>query len=150
MCTGRQCRRGSPRSTGLCRPLALVEFFRGVLSWRERRRIRRAGKGFDGSALPGVPDDAVIPVHSQGEWGQIAIFPASRLSLHIYAGEQHDRAADLAPNFVNRNFVYAGNFTYKLAPNVLAAFEASQARTQYLGGVLRLNNHYDLALAYLF
>jgi hypothetical protein len=97
-----------------------------------------------------LPSDHVIPVHSQGEWGQITLFPTQRLSFHIYAGEQHDRAADLAPNSVNRNFVYAGNIFYKLAPNVLAAFEASQSRTQYLGSMLRLNNHYDLALAYLF
>jgi hypothetical protein len=39
---------------------------------------------------------------------------------------------------------------YKLAPNVLAALEASQTRMEYLGSLLRLNNHYDLALAYLF
>jgi hypothetical protein len=39
---------------------------------------------------------------------------------------------------------------YKLAPNVLAALEAAQVRTEYLSSVLRLNNHYDLALAYLF
>jgi hypothetical protein len=39
---------------------------------------------------------------------------------------------------------------YKLAPNVVAALEASQTRTEYLGSLLRLNNHYDLALAYLF
>jgi hypothetical protein len=94
--------------------------------------------------------DAVIPVHSQGQWGQISLFPVSRLSVHFYAGEQADRAGDLAPGSVQRNFVYAGNFMYKLAPNVIAAFEASQARTQYLGSNVRLNNHYDLALAYLF
>jgi hypothetical protein len=128
----------------LVRPLALVEFS-GEFFHGENVAGLGARQGFNI-----LPSDAVIPVHSQGEWGQVAIFPASRLSLHIYAGEQHDRAADLAPNSLNRNFVYAGNFIYKLAPNVLAAFEASQARTQYLGGVLRLNNHYDLALAYLF
>jgi hypothetical protein len=39
---------------------------------------------------------------------------------------------------------------YKLAPNVLAALELAQVRTQYLGSLFRLNNHYDLALAYMF
>jgi hypothetical protein len=72
------------------------------------------------------------------------------LSFHIYAGEQADRSSDLAAGSVSRNFVYAGNLIYKLAPNILAALEVSQARTQYLGSLLRLNNHYDLALAYLF
>jgi hypothetical protein len=128
----------------LVRPMPLVEF---------------SGEFFHGQNVAGLgarqgftilPSDAVIPVHSQGEWGQITLFPAARLSLHVYAGEQHDRASDLVPSSVNRNFVYAGNVVYKLAPNILAAFEASQARTQYLGSLLRLNTHYDLALAYLF
>jgi hypothetical protein len=39
---------------------------------------------------------------------------------------------------------------YRLAPNILGAFEYSQTRTTYLGIGTRLNNHYDLALAYLF
>lgn len=128
----------------LARPLALIEFS-GAFFHGQNVAGLGARQGFNI-----LPSDVVIPVHSQGEWGQIALFPAARLSLHLYAGEQHDRAADLAPNSVNRNFVYAGNFIYKLAPNVLAAFEASQARTQYLGSILRVNNHYDLALAYLF
>jgi hypothetical protein len=89
----------------------------------------------------------VIPVHSHGEWGQISLFPTLRLSLHFYAGEQYNRGADLVPSAIQRNFVYAGNLIYKLAPNVLAALEASQTRTDYLGSVLRLNNHYDLAFA---
>jgi len=70
--------------------------------------------------------------------------------LHVYGGAEADRASDLAANSIRRNLVYAGNIVYKLAPNVLAAFEASQTRTDYLAAALRLNNHYDLALAYLF
>ena len=128
----------------LFRPMPLIEF---------------SGEAFDGQdvgglgALPGfdvLPSGAVIPVHSHGEWGQIALFPASRLSVHIYAGEQFNRPSDLAPYAIQRNFVYSGNLMYKLAPNVLAALEASQTRTEFLGSLLRLNNHYDLALAYLF
>jgi hypothetical protein len=118
-----------------------------------------SGEAFNGQdvaglgALPGfsiLPDYAVIPVHSHGEWGQIALFPAPRVSFHVYAGEQFNRASDIAPTGVQRNFLYAGNVMYKLAPNVVAALEASQTRTEYLGSLLRLNNHYDLALAYLF
>jgi len=128
----------------LFRPFPLLEF---------------SGEAFNGQdvaglgALPGfdiLPSDAVIPVHSHGEWGQIALFPAPRLSFHVYAGEQYNRLSDIAPSGIQRNFVYAGNVMYKLAPNVLAALEAAQARTEYLGSLLRLNNHYDLALAYLF
>jgi hypothetical protein len=128
----------------LFRPFSLLEF---------------SGEAFNGQdvaglgALPGfsiLPDYAVIPVHSHGEWGQIALFPVPRLSVHIYSGEQYNRPSDIAPSGIQRNFVYAGNIMYKLAPNVLAALEASQTRTEYLGSLLRLNNHYDLALAYLF
>jgi hypothetical protein len=128
----------------LIKPAAIVEFS-GALFHGENFAGLGALQGFD--ILRG---GVAIPVHSQGEWGQIALFPASRLSLHIYAGEQWNSAADLGPGSVTTNFVYAGNFVYKLAPNVLAAFEASQARTQYLDSALRLNNHYDLAIAYLF
>jgi hypothetical protein len=128
----------------LIRPLPVIEF---------------SGEAFNGEdvgglgALPGfdiLPSERVIPVHSHGEWGQLAFFPAPRLSLHVYAGEQSNRRSEVAAYGIQRNLVYAANVMYKLAPNVVAALEAAQARTEYLGSILRLNNHYDLALAYLF
>ncbi len=128
----------------LIRPFPLLEFSGEAFNGRDV-----AGLG----ALPGfsiLPSEAVIPVHSHGEWGQIALFPLPKLSLHFYAGQQFNRPTDVASYGIQRNFVYAGNLMYKLAPNVLAALEASQTRTEYLGSLLRLNNHYDLALAYLF
>jgi hypothetical protein len=128
----------------LVRPIPLIEF---------------TGEAFNGhdvggfGALPGFDilfSGSVIPIHSHGEWGQIALFPAARLSAHIYAGEQYNRPSEIAAYSVQRNFTYAGNIMYKIAPNVMAALEAAQTRTEYLGSLLRLNNHYDLALAYLF
>lgn len=92
----------------------------------------------------------VIPVHVTGSWGQISLFPVRRVSIHLYGGLESDRASDLLANNVRRNLIYAGNVVYKLAPNILAAFEASQNRTVYTLSGTRLNNHYDLALAYLF
>jgi hypothetical protein len=131
------------------------------LDWlvRPLPQLEFSGEAFNGEdvgglgALPGfdiLPSDAVIPVHSHGEWGQVALFPAPRFSFHLYLGEQSNRPSDVAPYTIQRNFVYAANVMYKLAPNVVAALEAAQARTEYLGSMLRLNNHYDLALAYLF
>ena len=128
----------------LARPFSKIEFT-GEFFHGQNVSPLGARQGFNILA-----SDAVIPVHSQGEWGQLSYFATSRLSFHAYAGEQSDRARDLAAGSVQRNFVYAGNFLYKLAPNVIAAFEASQARTQYLGSTMRMNSHYDLALAYLF
>ena len=69
----------------LIRPFPLLEF---------------SGEAFNGQdvaglgALPGftiLPSEAVIAVHSHGEWGQIALFPLPKLSLHFYTGEQFNR-----------------------------------------------------------
>lgn len=131
------------------------------LDWMVRPlpQIEFSGEAFRGrdvsglGALPGFDITSagfVSPVHTNGEWGQIALFPASRLSFHVYSGEQSNRIPDVAPGGITRNFVFAGNLIYKFAPNVLTALEASQTRTDYLGTGLRINNHYDLALAYLF
>jgi hypothetical protein len=97
-----------------------------------------------------LPSGNVIPVHAIGAWSQLSLFPASRISLHILGGEEADRASDLISNSVRTNLVYSGNIVYKLATNVLTAIEVSQTRTDYITSGLRVNNHYDLALAYLF
>ncbi len=85
-----------------------------------------------------------------GGWGQSTFTATSRWSFHIFGGEEDDRARDLIGNGITRNFVYGGNAMWRLAPNVIASFEMSQARTAYLISGHRLNDHYDLALAYLF
>jgi hypothetical protein len=90
-----------------------------------------------------------IPVHAVGGWTQLALFATPRLTFHLYGGEQSNRVSDLQGAGISRNLIYAGNFMYRLAPNVITSFEASQVRTRYFSG-LRLNNHYDLAIAYLF
>ena len=46
--------------------------------------------------------------------------------------------------------MFGGNLYFRIAPNVLMGPEISQLRTVYLGQGTRRNNHYDLALAYLF
>jgi hypothetical protein len=80
----------------------------------------------------------------------VAILATPKLSFHFYGGEQRNRGTDLDGSGIGHNFVYAGNAVYRLGSNVLASFEASQARTLYLNSGIRINNHYDLAMAYLF
>ena len=46
--------------------------------------------------------------------------------------------------------MYGGNFFFRVAPNVSARAGDHQTRTFYLGDGTRINNHYDMALAYLF
>jgi hypothetical protein len=100
----------------------------------------------------------ILPVHSRGGWTQLKLVATNRLSFHLMAGLQNDRAFDVLSGLgaqgpaggIGRNLAYGGNFFYKLAPNVILSFETIQTRTSYLLFGQRLNNHYDLALAYLF
>lgn len=128
----------------LVRPIHLVEM---TGAWFDGRNVSILG------ALPGLSllnATTVIPVHSAGGWSQVALFPASRVSIHFYGGLQNNRVSDLAAGSIVRNIEFAGNVMYKLAPNVITALELSQTRTNYLGLGGRLNNHYDLAIGYLF
>ena len=95
-------------------------------------------------------DHTVRSIGSSGGWGQLSWRATPRLTFNIYAGQEDDRNRDLVAGNISKNFVYAGNFIYRLGTNILASFEASQSRTIYVGSGLRLNPHYDIALAYLF
>jgi len=97
-----------------------------------------------------LPTGAAIPVHSRGGWSQLTLLATPRLSFHIFSGLENGRTVDLGAYAIGRNWLYGANLFYRLAPNVLLGAEASQARTAYIDSRLRLNNHYDLALAYLF
>jgi hypothetical protein len=104
--------------------------------------------GLEGYTI--LPSGIAIPVHSRGGWGQLTLIPTSRLSFHLFSGLENGRTTDLAAYVIGRNWVYGANLFYRIAPNVLLGPEVSQTRTAYIDSRLRLNNHYDLALAYLF
>jgi len=97
-----------------------------------------------------VNDDRFTAIRASGGWTQLTYLATNRLTFNIYGGQESNRAADLLRNQITRNFSYAANVRYRLGSNVLIGAEANQVRTNYLGGLLRLVNHYDLALAYLF
>ncbi len=130
---------------GLLRPVKMVEITGALFRGQNLANLGALRQGF----LILGPGKARA-VHSTGGWAQVAIFPTPKLTFHVYGGQQSNRPADLLANSPQRNFVYAGNLMYRLAPNVLGSFEVSQTRTNYLTQGVRLNNHYDLALAYLF
>jgi len=104
--------------------------------------------GLEGFTI--LPSGAAIPVHTRGGWGQLTFLATPRLSFHLFSGLENGRTADLAEYTIGRNWLYGANLFYRLAPNVLLGAEVSQARTAYIDSRRRLNNHYDLALAYLF
>jgi hypothetical protein len=130
------------------KPVRAFEFTGAMFKGQNAAGLGSLRQGF--TVVSGASGFTVIPVHVTGEWGQLTWFTTPRLSFHVFGGAEINRRADLLPGSVRQNIIYAANAIYKLAPNVLAAFEASQNRTLYVNNGLRLNNHYDLALAYLF
>jgi hypothetical protein len=92
----------------------------------------------------------VVPIRSIGGWGQISYAATPRLTFNIYGGQHDDRNRDLRGRGIAKNFVYSANTFYRIAPNVILGLEVMQIRTTYFETGVRLNNHYDLALAYQF
>jgi hypothetical protein len=92
----------------------------------------------------------VMAVHSTGGWAQLRVPITPRLAWDIYGGQQDDRNSDLQSGSIGKNQGYFSNLMYRIAPNVIVSLEGGQVRTTYLGLGNRLNDHYDLAVAYLF
>ena len=90
------------------------------------------------------------PVHSTGGWAQIRFPVSERLAFDLYSGRQDDRNSDLRAGYIGLNAGYFANAIYRIAPNVFLSLEGGQIRTTYLSTGNRLNNHYDLGVAYLF
>jgi hypothetical protein len=134
------------------------------LDWllRPWRLLEFTGEAFDGQNVAplgtgGLRQGVVVkeygataPVHSVGGWGQLTYRATSRLWFNFFSGQQDDRNSDLPVGGIGKNLVYGSNVFFRLAPNVLTSFEASQTRTSYIGSATLPSNHYDLAFAYLF
>jgi hypothetical protein len=92
----------------------------------------------------------VRPVQSVGGWTQLAWLATPKLTFHLIAGQHNNQASEVPEGLIYKNQGYAANLVYRLAPNVLFSLEGMQLRTSYVGTGTRLNNHYDLGVAYLF
>jgi hypothetical protein len=116
------------------------------------QNVTPLGAGYQqGYGIYGYADSRrVEPVHSQGGWAQLTLHAAPRLDFHLFSGQQDDRNADLNAGRIAKNLLFGANLYYHLAPNVILGLETTQLRTLYLGQGVRINNHYDLALGYLF
>ena len=104
-------------------------------------------------ALPGfyvLPNGPAFPVRSNGGWAQLKLPITSRLAFNIYGGEQGNRDSDLFHGNIATNAAYFSNFMYRIAPNVMVSLEGGQVRTAYYRSGNRINDHYDLAIGYLF
>jgi hypothetical protein len=129
----------------MLQPIAKVRFTGAFFHGRNAAGVGGLRQGFTF-----VEDNRVTAVAASGGWAQLSYLATQRLTLNAYSGQESNHAADLFSGQIARNFVYAGNLQYRLGSNVLFGLEANQVRTTYVGGLLRLLNHYDLALAYLF
>jgi len=131
----------------LARPLRQIEF---TGTFYTGQNVAPLGTGAIRQGFVALGPSLLTAVHSEGGWGQLKLRAGSRLWFNLFTGQQDDRNSQLAAGAIGKNLVYGANLFYRLAPNVLASFEASQTRTNYLGSGILLNNHYDLALGYLF
>ncbi len=132
------------------------------LDWffRPFSKVEFSGMYFHGrnvAVLGGLPQGyAYTPwggfesVGSNGGWAQLRFPVTARLAFDIYGGQQDDRNSDLMPGYIGKNQAYFANAMYRLAPNVIVSLEGGQVRTLYLQTGNRLNDHYDLGIAYLF
>lgn len=132
------------------------------LDWffRPIRKIEFSGMFFHGRNVPVLgalppgftmlPSGQIVPVRSNGGWAQMRIPITARLAFNVYGGEQVNRNTDLVFGNSGSNAGYFSNFMYRLAPNVILSLEGGQVRTAYYQIGNRLNDHYDLAIAYLF
>jgi hypothetical protein len=129
------------------RPVAPLEFSGAFFTGQNVAPLGAGGAG-PGFTAPSTTE--VRPVHSTGGWGQLTYRFSQRLSFNFFSGQHDNRDSDLQSGMVGKNLLYGANFFYRLAPNVILSFESSQVRTRRTGAGWLLNNHYDLALAYLF
>lgn len=109
-----------------------------------------AGLGALGNGFTIFGNGDVRPVKSAGGWAQLAIPINRRLTFNLYGGLQSDDGDDIGAEYAVRNLTYASNFMYHLGPNVIVSVEAAQARLRAYSGEKQIQNHYDLALGYLF
>jgi len=126
------------------RPFAKVEFSGMFYHGRNVAVLGALRQGFT------VVNGVWLSVPSTGGWAQLRFPLTSRLSFDIYGGQQNDKSSDLVYGDIPKNQGYFGNVMYRFAPNVMVSLEGGQLRTTYLGLGNRLNDHYDLAIAYLF
>jgi hypothetical protein len=126
-------------------PISRLEFSG---AFYKGRNVAVLGNGY-GQGFYGYGGD-LEAVESIGGWGQLTIHALPRVDFHLFSGQQDDKNYDLAAGRIGKNLLYGGNVYFRLAPNVLLGLETTQLRTFYIGQGLRINNHYDLALAYSF
>jgi hypothetical protein len=109
-----------------------------------------ASLGALGNGFVVLANGDVRPVDSTGGWAQMSFPINSRFTLNFFGGLENDHSPFLSATSIVRNWNYASNVMYHLGPNVVVSLEAMQLRARTFGGSSGVQNHYDLAIGYLF
>ncbi len=96
------------------------------------------------------PGYAPSAVRGIGGWSQLSFPITQRLTFHAFGGFQAPEASGLSNWDVSHASAIAANVMYRIGSNVLIGAEALQQRIGYSGEQYTIQNHYDLALGYLF
>jgi hypothetical protein len=122
--------------------------------WLEVTGTYFAGENLAGLGGPplsyAVEGSYTESLRAQGGWLQTSFPITKRLTLNAFGGWQATSENGLSQGQLKSTIGYAGNFIYRLGPNVLVSAEAGQYRYSFLYADQLLHNHYDLALAYTF
>jgi hypothetical protein len=128
----------------MIKPISHLEFSGMFFKGQNVANLGALPQGFT------IRNRTILPVHSTGGWAQIRVPVTQRVSFNLYGGQQDDQRFELGYGNIGKNQAYFGNVMYRIAPNVIVSLEGGQVRTTYIGMGNRLNNHYDLSVAYLF
>jgi hypothetical protein len=109
-----------------------------------------ASLGALGNGFVVLANGDVRPVDSTGGWAQLSIPINSRFTFNVFGGLENDHSPFLSATSIVHNWNYASNVMYHLGPNVVVSLEAMQLRTRSFAGSSGVQNHYDLAIGYLF
>ncbi len=130
----------------LLKPARVVEFSGAFFNGQN---VANLGTGFINQGYT-VTKHVSWAIDSMGIWSQLTLHATRRADIHLFTGRQNYGQRYLGAGDVSRNAQFGANLFYRIAPNVLLGPEYSQLRTLYINQGVRINNHYDLALAYLF
>jgi hypothetical protein len=108
-------------------------------------------------ALSGPVDDPstlIRGVRSSGGWAQLSLEARRDLEFNLAYGQEDPDNEDIRAGLISagtrlKNQAGSLNFIYQLRPTVLLSLEYRRLWTEYAAGRTK-NNHYNLAVAYVF
>src|SRR5262245_35919518 len=108
-----------------------------------------AGEFFTGDNIDAFGGALGLNARSAGGWGELQLFPTTRLSFATGVGVDDLRNANRFSLARRQNQSAYGNVMFSLTPEVQASFEYRWLKT-FAGSVSRPNHHFDWVLVHRF